>query len=163
MFIREALFRFYALHEEYKSGKLQSREALASYSTEREAFMTAFVQAQQLALRPGQSPRQSLRVTRTERLSLSIGQRVETTFTLDIGVAGFSALVGPLAVRIACEFEMGTAPEVARGRARVVASVPLPDGTCRTSFAIDMMPDGDRARLENWVVDAALQALAPKR
>lgn len=159
MFIREAINRFRTLHEEYKSGRLQSREALASYTAERESFMAAFVGAQQMALRPGQSPRQSLRVARTERLVLSIGQRVETTFTLDVGIAGFAALVGPLAVRIACDFEMGTAPEVARGRARVVASTPLPDGTVRTSFAIDMMPDGDRARLEIWVIDAALLAL----
>ena len=105
MFIREALARFYDLHEKYKAGTLASAEAVAIDESEREAFTQAFVLAQQLALRPGQSARQSLRVARAERLALHIGARHETTVTLDIGVGGFAALVGPLAVRIVCDFD----------------------------------------------------------
>jgi hypothetical protein len=161
MFIREALARFYDMHQQHKAGTLASAEAVALYESEREAFTRAFVQAQQLGLRPGQSARQALRVARAERLTLQIGPRREATFTLDIGVGGFSALVGPLAARIVCDFELGSPPELARGRARVVASVVQPDGA-RTSFAVDTMSEEDRKRLEIWVIDAALQSLVPR-
>jgi len=162
MFIREALARFYDLHQKYKAGTLGSPEAASIYQAEREAFMQAFAQAQQLALRPGQSARLSLRVARAERLALHIGPRHEATVTLDLGVGGFAALVGPLAVRIVCDFEIGSPPEVARGRARVVASVAQPGGATRTSFAVDWMAEEDKRRLEIWVIDAALLSLAPQ-
>jgi hypothetical protein len=162
MLIREALIRFHDMHEQYKAGALTSREALAQYEAEREAFTRAFVEAQQLALKPGFSPRQTLRVARTERLALQIGPRREGTITVDIGIAGFAAQVGPLAVRIVCDFELGTEPAVVKGRARVVASASQPDGSFRTSFAIDSMTDDDRKRLEIWVLDYALKAVAKR-
>jgi hypothetical protein len=111
-----------------------------------------------LTLRAGQSPRQALRVNRSERLVLMIGPRREGTLTVDLGVGGFAALVGPLAARIVCDFELGSPPDVLRGRARVVASMSQPDGSCRTSFTIETMSNDDRKRLEVFVVDAALAA-----
>jgi hypothetical protein len=162
MLIREALARFYDMHQRYKTGTLGSPEAVAAYEAEREAFTRAFVGAQQLALRAGQSARQSLRVARAERLVLAIGARRETTVTADVGVGGFSALVGPLAVRIVCDFELGSPPDVVRGRARVVASAAQPGGGSRTSFAIDAMAEDDKRRLEIAVIDAALISLVPR-
>lgn len=162
MFIREALARFYDLHQQYKAGTFKTPGGAALYESEREAFTRAFVQAQQLAMRPGQSARQALRVARAERLALRIGPRQENTVTLEVGTGGFSALVGPLAVRIVCEFELGVAPDVVTGRARVVASTPQPDGGVRTSFAIDVLSEPDKKKLEIWVLDAALQSLVPR-
>jgi hypothetical protein len=161
MLIREALARFFDLHQQHKAGTLGASQAL--YESEREAFTRAFVQAQQLALRTGQSARQALRVARTERLALQIGARRETTFTLDMGVGGFSAPVGPLALRITCDFELGSPPDSLRGRARVVSSVPASGGReARTSFAIEEMWEDDKERLENLVIDAALLSLVPR-
>jgi hypothetical protein len=162
MFIREALARFYDLHQQYKAGTFKTSGGAALYESEREAFTRAFVQAQQLAMRPGQSARQALRVARAERLALQIGPRRESTVTLDVGVGGFSALVGPLAVRIVCDFELGSAPDAVGGRARVVASAPQPDGGVRTSFAIDAMSEPDKRKLEILVIDSALKSLVPR-
>lgn len=156
MSLRAAILRFRELHDRYKAGALASPDDLKRYESDREDFMRAVVQAQQLTLRAGQSPRQTLRVTRGERLVLTIGVRREGTITLDLGVAGFAALVGPLAARIVCDFELGSPPDVMRGRARVVASQRLPDGSVRTSFVIESMSDADKKRLEIAVVDAAL-------
>jgi hypothetical protein len=158
MSIRAAILRFRDLHEAFKAGKLASKDDLARYESERDEFMRALLSAQQLTLRAGQSPRQALRVNRAERLVLMIGPRREGTLTVDLGVGGFAAQVGPLAARIVCDFELGTPPDVLRGRARVVASMGQPDGSCRTSFTIESMSNDDRKRLEVFVVDAALAA-----
>ena len=84
-------------------------------------------------LRPGQSARQALRIAREERLMIVIGPRKEGTLTLDIGTGGFAAVVGPLAARIVCEFELHIPGEAVTGRARVVSSAKGDDGSPRTS------------------------------
>src|SRR5437870_2360012 len=122
MSVRSAIQRFRELHDEFKRGAFTTPEARSYYDAQREEFVRALVQAQRLTLRPGQSPRQALRITRAMRLVLQIGARREGTLTVDIGTAGFAAIVGPLAVRLTCDFELGSAPELVRGRARVVAS-----------------------------------------
>lgn len=163
MSIREAISRFRELHEEFKGGAFKSPEARAFYETERDEFLRALLQGQQLAMRPGQSPRQALRVSTTSSLELAIGPRHESTKTLDLGSAGFAAIVsGPLAIRLACDFELGLAPAPVKGRARVVACVRDGTGAYRTSFAIETMSNDDRARLEVAVIDVALAAV-PKR
>jgi hypothetical protein len=90
---------------------------------------------------------------------LQVGARRESTITLDVGTGGFAAAVGPLAVGVVCEFELGISPEPLRGRARVVASVREASGAYRTSVAIETLTDGDRQRLEVYVIDAVLQTL----
>src|SRR5262249_9417352 len=162
MSIREAIYRFREIHQEFKNGAYKSPEARGFYERERDDFVSALVLAQQLTRRPGQSPRQALRVTREERLVLKFGPRREGTLTLDVGSAGFCASVGPLALRIPCEFELGSEPNVVRGVARVVASVRGADGSYRTSFAIETMADEDRVRLETAVLDAALAAFSQR-
>jgi hypothetical protein len=160
MSIREAIVRFKELHEDFKKGEFKSPEARKFYESEREEFARALVQAQQLAIRPGQAARQALRVAREERLVVILGARREGTLTLDVGSGGFAALVGPLAISITCNFELFSDPDTVRGRARVVACTRLPDGTYRTSFAVDSMPPEEKARLETWVIDAALAGVA---
>jgi hypothetical protein len=157
MSIKLAISRFKEMHDDFKAGAFKSPDALKFYMTERDAFMAAVVQAQQLTIKPGQAPRQAFRVTRTERLVLMIGPRREATVTLDLAIGGMSAMVGPLAAGVACEFELGTPPELVKGRARVVASVKLPDGSYRTSFAIDRIAESDKTLLETWAIDAALE------
>jgi hypothetical protein len=160
MTIREAIRRFRELHDEFKGGAFKSPEARAFYESERDEFLRALLQGQQLAMRPGQSPRQALRVSAAVSLELQIGPRRESTKTLDLASAGFAAVVsGPLAIRIACDFELGLAPAPVKGRARVVACVRDGTGAYRTSFAIDTMPVDDRTRLEVAVIDVALAAL----
>jgi hypothetical protein len=163
MSIREAISRFRELHEEFKGGAFKSVEARAFYETERDDFLRALLQGQHLAMRPGQSPRQALRVTATMPLELDIGPRHESTKTLDLASAGFAGLVsGPLAMRIVCDFALGLAPTPVKGRARVVANVRDGSGAYRTSFAIETMSNEDRTRLEVAVIDVALDSL-PKR
>ena len=87
MSIREAFYRFRELHEEYKAGAFKSPEALKYYESERDAFMQALVLAQQLTLRPGQSARQTIRITREMRLVLVIGPRREGTLTVEDALA----------------------------------------------------------------------------
>jgi hypothetical protein len=159
--IREAIVRFRELHEQYKAGQLGADE-VKRYEAEREEFSLAFVQAQQLGLRPGQSPRQMLRVAFTERVALTIGPRREATMTLDLAVGGFSADVGPLGTAIIVDFELGTPPDSVRGKAKVVASNRQPDGSWRTSFNIQFVPPDDRRKLEVWVLDAALKSVGKR-
>jgi hypothetical protein len=158
MSIRDAFRRFRELHEKYKAGKLDD-ESRARYEADREELARTLLQGQQLAMRPGQSPRQVLRVTRSEKLVITLGPRREGTLTLDIGAGGFSAIIGPLAARIVCEFELYIDGEPMRGRARVVAGTKAPDGSPRTSFAIEQLSDADKKRLETAVFDTALATL----
>jgi hypothetical protein len=163
MSIREAIRRFRELHDEFKGGAFKSPEARAFYETERDDFLRALLQGQQLAMRPGQSPRQALRIAATMPLELDIGPRHESTKTLDLASAGFAGSVsGPLAIRIACDFGLGLPSGPVKGRARVVASVRDAAGGYRTSFAIETISPEDRTRLEVAVIDVALDAL-PKR
>jgi hypothetical protein len=163
MSIREAMRRFRELHEEFKGGAFKSPEARTFYETERDEFLRAFLQAQQLALRPGLSPRQALRVASAVSLALQFGPRSESATTLDLATAGFAAVVSsPLALRLACDFQLGIPGEPVRGRARVVSCTRDGTGAYRTSFAIETMSNEDRARLEVAVIDVALGAV-PKR
>jgi hypothetical protein len=163
MSIREAMVRFEQLHKDFKAGAFKSPESRKFYESERDDFLRALLQAQQLAMRPGQSPRQALRVAATVPLTLHIGPRVETGTTADLASAGFCAIIGvPLALRILCDFELA-GDEPLKGRARVVASTREGAGTYRTSFAIETMPDADRTRLEVAVVDVALAAIPRTR
>jgi hypothetical protein len=163
MSIREAIARFRELHDEFKGGAFKSPEARAFYESERDDFLRALLQGQQLAVRPGQSPRQLLRVAAAVNVVLQLGPRREEGTTLDIGSGGFAAVLrSPLAARIVCDFELAL-PQAVRGRARVAASVRDAGSNYRTSFAVESMPDDDRSRLETIVVDIALAAASPKR
>jgi hypothetical protein len=163
MSLREAILRFHELHQEFKAGAFKSPEARAFYESERDDFVRALVQAQQLALRPGQSARQALRIGGAVSLELHIGPRHEETTTIDVGSAGFAALVsGPLAVRIVCDFMLGFPSGPVHGRARVVACARDGVGAYRTSFAIEGIAPEDRERLDVAVIDAAL-VVFPRR
>jgi len=155
--------RFRELHEEFKSGAFKSPEARAFYESEREDFLRALLQGQQVAVRPGQSPRQAVRVAATVPVVLLIGPRREDATTVDLASAGFAAIVkSPLALRIPCDFELGSPTDLVKGRARVVACARDGTGAYRTSFSIETMSDADRTRLEVAVIDVALAAI-PKR
>jgi len=163
MSIRAAMVRFEQLHKEFKTGAFKSPEARKFYESERDDFMRALLQVQQLAMRPGQSPRQALRVAASVPLTLHIGPRVETGTTADLASAGFCAILAvPLAVRILCDFEL-SGDQPLKGSARVVASTREGAGTYRTSFAIETMPDADRTRLEVAVIDVALAGVRQGR
>ncbi|HEY3822724.1 MAG TPA: PilZ domain-containing protein [Polyangiaceae bacterium] len=163
MSIREAIHRFRELHEEYKSGAFKSPDALRFYETERDDFLRAYLEAQRLVMRPGQSPRQALRVSAAVNLELQFGPRQESAKTVDLATAGFAAIVAtPIAMRIVCDFVLGIAPQPVRGKARVVACTRDGSGAYRTSFSIETMSNEDRARLEILVIDTALGP-PPKR
>ncbi len=159
MSIRLAIARFRELHEDYKGGAYKSPDALKFYDTERDAFMAAMLQAQQLTLRAGQSLRQALRVNREERLVVVLGPRREGSLTIDIGMGGFAAMMGPFAAHIICDFELGSPPDAITGRARVINSMKLPNGSYRTSFQLTTLEDDHRRRLETMVVDTALASI----
>jgi hypothetical protein len=158
MAIREAIFRFRELHEEFKSGAFKSPEALKFYETERDEFLLALLQAQQLVIRPGQTPRQALRVAAAYTMKFEFGPRREVAKTIDIASSGFAAHVsGPLALRIPGDFELSLQAGAVVGKARVVACAKDATGEYRTSFAIESMTPEDRTRLEVAVIDIALE------
>jgi hypothetical protein len=158
MSIREAIHRFEELHEEFKAGTFKSREALAFYESERDEFLRAVLQAQKLSLRPGQTPRQAVRVAAALRLKFRFGPRQEVGTTIDFASTGFAAHVStPLALRIPVDFELGVEPAPALGRARVVASSRDAAGQYHTSFSIETMSPEDRTRLEVAIIDIALE------
>ncbi len=160
MSIRTAIARFRELHDDYKAGAFKSPDALKFYESERDEFMAALLQAQQLTLRAGQSPRQTLRVNREEPLVVAFGPRREEGRTLDIGLGGFAAApLGPFAAHITCDFELGSTDAPIKGKARVVTSTKLPTGIYRTSFQLTTIAPEERKRLEIIVVDTALATI----
>ena len=157
MSMREAIERFREMHEEYKTGAFKSREALAFYESERDEFVMAVLQAQQIGLRPGQAVRHALRIAGAVGLELTVGPRKESATTIDVGTGGFAAVLGsPYAPGIRCEFQLELLSGKVQGRARLAAAVRDAASQYRTSFAIESMPEEDRKRLDIAVIDAAL-------
>lgn len=162
MRLTELVVRLHKLHRGYKAGAL-SPEERATYASMRDEFVATVVRAQRLVLRPGQAQRQVMRVTTALKLQVTLAGRPHTTITLDIGSGGFAALIGEqVEIGTVGDFALRAGAETLRGRARVVASVRYGSScaTFRTSFAIDSMGDGDRVKLEDRVLEAAMAVVA---
>lgn len=150
------------LHERRKRNALDSDER-AEYEQLRDAFAQAFVKANRVSVRPGQTCRQAVRAACAIQLELTVGERVHKTITLDLSAHGFAALVGAsLEVGTACAFALRIRTEMVRGQGRVVACARYGSGNSsfRVSIAFGPLSPADLERVELVVFDAALASLA---
>lgn len=153
------LVGFRALHEQSRKGKLSERER-RDYVEGRDQLANALIVAQKLALDPGLPVRHSLRVARAMQIDLELDGGTQRALTLDISMAGFSAILGRTpeagqAIGISLRMPDGT-PLV--GRARVVAAR-RQGASSRVSFAFVALSPEEAERLGDVVFDVALAQL----
>jgi c-di-GMP-binding flagellar brake protein YcgR len=151
---------FRDLHERARAGKLNARD-LATYRAGRDELARALLAAQRLTLRAGQTARQALRVTRALQVDLDLVTSRVRAVTLDVSTGGFAALLEkapPLGDEVGYHLRIPASEPVA-GRARV-ADVKPQTGNVRVAFQLVNVSPEDRERLEMFVFDTVLAALA---
>ena len=157
MSLKEWLVLFKAQHEQARAGNL-SGDGLASYRAGRDELARALLGAQAASLKPGEVPRQALRVARALQADLEWSVDRVRAVTQEISVGGFSVLLTktpPTDEEIKVQLRLPGA-EVVAGRARVAGSVVQP-AVVRVSFAFAGLGAVERDKLEFAVFDTVLQ------
>ena len=160
MDLTEWLREFRALHERARRGDLSGDDQTA-YLAGRDELARALVAAQGLAMTPGLTPRQVLRVSRALQVDLETPFMQLRVMTLTLSIGGFSAL---LAKPPRPDEELKCAIRVPGGErietmARAVGSKPQA-GSVNVSFAFGTMAATDRERLELLIFDTVLEQLS---
>lgn len=156
-----AINRLHELHQKRKHNALDASES-ARYEALREDFARAYVKANRISMRPGQTPRQVVRVPSAIQVELTFGPRIDKTITLDLSPLGLAALVGAdIAIGTPCAFLLRVRPDPLRGRGRIVSCSRYGSGSSsfRVSVAFDTLTGPDVGRLEDLVLETALNAL----
>ncbi|MGB8930110.1 MAG: PilZ domain-containing protein [Anaeromyxobacteraceae bacterium] len=159
MSLAEWLSTFRDMHERARRGQLNPREA-AVYRSGRDELARALLAAQRLTVKPGETPRQALRVSRALQVDLDLPTAHVKAVTIDISTGGFSTLLSKAPsvgeeVRFAIRLP---ASEALSGQCRVT-DVKAQAGNVRVSFRFAGLSDGDRERLELFVFDTVLAQL----
>ena len=153
--------RFRDLPERRKHEQLKLDE-LAAYESLREAFAAAFVKANRVSVRPGQTYRQAVRAACAIQVELTVEGRTHTTITLELSGQGFAALVGVFFdLEAPCAFRLRIRPNGLRGTGRVRACERYGSGNMsyRVLVTFDPLSPSDAERVEGVVFDAALVSL----
>jgi hypothetical protein len=153
------LAEFRALHERARRGALSVAEQ-ASYRAGRDELARALLAAQRLTVKPGETPRQALRVARALQVDLDLLTSHQRAVTVDLSVGGFSTLLSkapPLGDDVGVALRLPGAEPLA-GRARVADVKPLA-GNVRVSFQLTGLEAAERERLELFVFDTVLSQL----
>ncbi len=159
MSLKEWLVRFKSQHEQARGGRL-SGDGLADYRAGRDELARALLGAQAASLKPGEVPRQALRVARALQADLEWSVDRVRAVTQELSAGGFSALlakVPPTDEEIKFQLRLPGA-EVIAGRARVAGSVVMPS-VVRVSFAFQGLGEAERDKVEFAVFDTVLQSI----
>ena len=159
MSLKEWLVRFKAQHEQARAGRL-SGDGLADYRAGRDELARALLGAQAASLKPGEVPRQALRVARALQADLEWSVDRVRAVTQELSAGGFSVLlakVPPTDEEIKVQLRL-PGGEVISGRARVAGSVVMP-AVVRVSFSFQGLGAAERDRLEFAVFDTVLQSI----
>ena len=160
MSLSQWMSNFRDLHERARRGQLNGREE-AVYKGARDELARALLAAQKLTLRQGQVARQALRVTRALQVDLDLVTSRARVVTLDVSTGGFAALLEKapsLGEEVGYTLRIPASDPVA-GRARV-ADVKPQTGNVRVAFQFVNQSPEDRERLEMFVFDTVLAAIA---
>jgi hypothetical protein len=160
MSLRDWLIRFKAQHEQARGGSL-SGDALADYRSGRDELARALLGAQAASLKPGEVPRQALRVARAVQADLEWSVDRVRVVTQEISAGGFSALLGkvpPTDEEIKFNLRLPGGADPVSGRARVVGSA-VQGSVVRVSFAFHGLGAVERDRIEFAVFDAVLESI----
>jgi len=147
---------FRELHERARSRKL-SPEELEEYRGARDELARALLSAQRLTVKPGETPRGSLRVARALQVDLDMITSSARAITVDLSTGGFACL---LAKAPSMGDEIGFSlrlpgTDALAGKVRV-ADVKPQQGNVRVSFQFSGMTGEDRERVEMFVFDTVL-------
>jgi hypothetical protein len=159
MSLAQWLATFREMHERARRGALDARD-LAIYKAGRDELARALLAAQRLTLKPGETPRQALRVARALQVDLDLLTSRERAITLDLSTGGFACLLAkgpPIGDEIGFTMRMPAA-EPLSGRARV-ADVKPHAGNVRAAFQFLNLSAEEKERLEAFVFDTVLAQL----
>ena len=160
MRLAEWLASFRDLHEKARRGQLGPGEA-ATYRAGRDELALALLAAQRLTIKPGETPRQALRVARALQLDLDLLTSRERAVTTDVSTGGFATLLSkapPLGDEVGVSLRLPAA-EALVCKARITDVRPM--GThVRVSGQFIRLSDAERERLELFVFDTVLAQLA---
>ncbi len=150
---------FRDLHERAKTGKLSPAE-VKTYRSARDELARALLSAQRIALQPGKTPRQVLRVARALQADVEFHDGTERSTTRDVSAGGFGAL---LARPPKLDDEVKVSLRIPGGEAlrcgAQVREVKLQAGNVYVCFAFIALPEAQVERLEMFVFDAVLAEL----
>jgi hypothetical protein len=159
MSLAEWLSTFRDMHERARRGQLNPREA-AVYKAGRDELARALLAAQRLTVKPGETPRQALRVSRALQVDLDLPTSHLKAVTIDVSTGGFSTLLTKapsLGDDVRYSLRM-PASEALSGRCRV-ADAKAQSGNVRVAFQFVGLSPEDRERLEVFVFDTVLAQL----
>lgn len=160
MGLAEWLAAFRDLHERACADKLSPAEWVA-YREGREELARALVAAQRLTLKPGEAPRQALRVARALQVDLEWPRGQVRAITIDLSVGGFATLLAKAPAtsdEVKYVLKLPGGAEV-KGVARVV-DIRVQPANVRVALAFKDLAEPDRDRLELVIFDTVLQQLA---
>ncbi len=146
---------FAELHAKAKKNALSSGE-LTEYNAGREELARAILASQRLTLKPGQTPRQALRVSRALQIEIKLPTGPVRALTMEISRGGFAAMMpkAPPPSTVA-EFKL-TVPDSRDpivGRCKALETSPSRQGGPRTSFAFEGLGEVESEKLEMMLFD----------
>lgn len=147
---------FKELHEKARAGKLSKPET-DSYRGARDELARALLGAQRLTVKPGETPRQALRVARALQVDLDLLTSSVRAITIDLSTGGFACLLAK-APPSGDEFSFALripGAEPLTGKVRV-ADVKPQQGNVRVSFQFVGVSAEERERVEMFVFDTVL-------
>jgi hypothetical protein len=159
MSLKEWLIRFKSQHEQAREGKLGA-DGMADYRAGRDELARALLGAQVAQLRPGETPRQVLRVARALQADLEWSVDRVRVVTQDLSAGGFSALLAkapPTDEEVKVQLRLPGA-EMVSARARVVGAQTQP-ASVRVSFAFCQLGAAERDKVEFVVFDTVLSQI----
>ncbi len=150
---------FRDLHERARSGAL-SPDDLQTYRAARDELARALLSAQRLTVKPGETPRSSLRVARALQVDLDMLTSKARAITIDLCTGGFACL---LAKAPSMSDEVGYSlrlpgGETLVGKVRVTDAKPQ-QGNVRVSFQFIAMSAEEKERVELFVFDTVLSQI----
>jgi hypothetical protein len=151
---------FRELHERAKRGQLSSAEQ-DGYRSGRDELARALLSAQRLTVKPGETPRQALRVARALQVDLDLLTSRTRAITVDISAGGFSCLLAkapPSGDEVGFSLRIPGAEALA-GKAHT-ADVKPQQGNVRVSFAFVGLEAAERDRMELFVFDTVLAQIS---
>ena len=147
---------FRELHGKAKEGKLPKEDGEA-YRAARDELARALLSAQRLTVKPGETPRQSLRVARALQVDLDLLTTSARAITIDLCTGGFACLLAK-APPSGDEFGFSLrlpGSDVLTGKVRV-ADVKPQQGNVRVSFQFSGLTPEEKERVELFVFDTVL-------
>jgi hypothetical protein len=148
---------FRDLHEQARAKKL-SPEELVDYRAARDELARALLSAQRLTVKPGETPRSSLRVARALQVDLDMLTSTARAITVDLCTGGFACLLAKAPSSMGDEVGFSLrlpGAETMTGKVRV-ADVKSQQGNVRVSFQFSGMSAEERERIEMFVFDTVL-------